>query len=207
MGWPRGDVISLGALFLALGVVGCGSRTGLGGPVGPAYRRDGGARDAAPSDGPRRVDGALPDLLVPRDRQGADACLPIAASKVQGNYKGGWKGTWSCPGDTPQSVSGSLSFNLTPAGSPDAFNVKGSMSGVVDPGVPFSAGITGSMGCTALAGNLPKIVVGSGGLIYELSGTMVGTFQASPQGFAAGSWKAKEVGGSCGASGSWFAYK
>ena len=67
--------------------------------------------------------------------------------------------------------------------------------------------ILASVHLTALAGNLPKIVVGSGGLIYELSGTMVGTFQASPQGFAAGSWKAKEVGGSCGASGSWFAYK
>jgi hypothetical protein len=101
------------------------------------------------------------------------------------------------------SVSGKLFFSLTPAGSPDSFKVQGSMDGFVDPGVPFGTSIQGSMGCTSLSAQLPEIVVGSGGIIYKLTGSMSGTFQAFPQGFPGGAWKASEENGACFATGSW----
>jgi len=181
----------------------CGGRTSLVGPPGQRY--DGRARDAS-LDGPHRRDGRPLDQRAPRDRQPIhDACLPIPASKVQGYYQGSWKGMWTCPGQQGQTVFGDLYFTLTPAGSPDSFNIKGSMTGYVDPGIPFSTQIIGSMNCTSLVGQLPKIVVGSGGIIYELTGSMTGTFHAYPQSLQNGLWKAQEKGGSCTASGSWYA--
>lgn len=148
------------------------------------------------------------DSRLPRDAPVGDSCLPIPAKAVQGSYAGKWKGTWSCPAiGQNMAVSGSLQFTLTPAGSPESFYVKGSMSGYVEPGIPFSSTITGTMGCTSLSASLPNIIIGSGGVIAQLKGAMTGVFTALPkQGFPSGSWNAQEKGGSCKAFGVWQAF-
>jgi len=205
----------LAALCL-LPLTACGGRSALGtagsGADGKPSRLDGSVRDA-----PRARDWRWPfdsrpprDLRPwPRDLAFKDACLPIPASQVQGSYVGGWKGSWKCPGQPGTTLSGDLSFYLTPAGSPDAFNVKGTMKGYVDPGFPFSSSITGTMGCTSLQASLPDIVVGSGGIVYKLTGQISGSFQAAPsRRFENGTWTAKQAGGggsSCKASGVWYA--
>lgn len=190
-------------------LVGCGGRSGLF-PWHNGYS-DGSPppkKDAAVTrDGFQRRDGRmLRDVRVPRDRATKDACLPIPAYQVQGSYTGNWEGIWKCSNQKGTTINGTLQFTLTPSGSPDSFKVKGGMKGMVLGGFPFYGDIQGTMGCTSLWASMPKIVVGSGGLIYELTGDMSGQFVAQPvRSFTSGSWTAKEVGGSgnCFAQGSW----
>jgi hypothetical protein len=206
-------------LLLALGAVlvaACGGRSALGTAGSwtdgkPSSKLDGGTRDAPRArDWRWPFDGRPPRDIrpQPRDRSVKDTCLPIPASQVTGSYVGGWKGSWKCPGQPWTSLSGDLSFKLTPAGSPDAFNVKGTMKGYVDPGFPFKSSITGTMGCTSLSAALPDIMVGSGGIMYQLTGQIAGYYQAYPtRRFPNGSWTAKQSasGSKCQASGSWYA--
>lgn len=140
------------------------------------------------------------------DRRVHDACLPIPSKSVQGSYSGTWKGKWTCPGAPAEGVNGKLSFTLSPATSPEQYKVQGSMSGSVVPVMTFKGSIAGTMGCTALAANLPDIKVSSGAIIYSLRGTMTGTYKYSPaaaRGFPNGAWTAKEQSGPCSAAGSW----
>lgn len=202
----RAALVVGGAVLL----LGCGGRSGLGTPPVPAL--DGGATVDARKDGPPRRDGPWlrdapywPDMRRPPDLMAKDSCLPIPASQVEGYYDGGWKGSWKCPGQPHTPVSGSLSFKLYAAGGPESFAIAGSMDGMVSPGIPFGSMIKGTMGCTSLNAQLPDILVGSGALMYKLTGTMVGAFQAVPQGFPSGQWKASEPNGACYASGSWYA--
>lgn len=187
----------MGAVTLALAVAAgaCGGRA----VPGDAAVSPGDADGGGPGDGPRAGDG--PPL--PRDQLVRDSCLPIPAKQVTGSYSGQWKGVLKCKGMPQTSISGTLGFTLTPAGSPEAFKVKGSMSGTVFGGLPFAGPISGAMGCTALTAGLPDIKVGSGALIYRLKGTLSGTLGSS--GFRSGSWTAKGEG--CTASGSWRANK
>ncbi len=200
----RGGLVLSGVLLL----VGCGGRSSLL----PGARQDGGTPSDAHTDGPQRRDGPYlrdapvwPDQRRPTDLLAKDSCLPIPSGQVEGYYEGGWKGTWKCQGQPHTSVSGVLSFKLYASGSPESFGVGGDMSGMVDPGVPFGSAIQGSMGCTSFSAQLPGIIVGSGGIMYKLVGSLVGVFQTSPPGFPSGQWKASEPGGSCYASGGWYA--
>ena len=200
--------VSVAALLLAA----CGGRSG------PGQNRlfsDGGAKGVKldrgktpPLDGRivHKEHGISVDAVQLRDRTIKDACLPIPAKQVQGSYKGTWKGTWFCPGLKGQPVYGGLTFKLSPAGSPDNFNMSGDMSGTVAPVMTFKASINGKMGCAALNAAMPDITVSSGAIIYSLTGTMNGLFSAKagqPHGFRNGSWKASEPKLKCSASGSW----
>ena len=188
-------------------LAGCGGLSGLSLSTGvPGSDGASPARDAAAVDGalPRPDAPRWPDQRVVPDRS---SCLPIPAWQVEGYYEGSWKGVWKCPGQSGTSVGGTLSFKLYAQTGPDSFGVAGDMSGTVSPGLPFGTMISGTMGCTALSADLPEIIVGSGAILTKLTGALVGTFQASPQGFPAGQWKAAEPGGKCQASGAWYAYR
>jgi len=200
----------LGLSIMAAVLCGCGGRTGLvgqgagGGADGGKVAWDvGGVADgrSATRDGAAAVDQG-----TPRDTRSRDACLPIPAKKVSDTYKGTWKGKWSCGGVKPESISGTLSFKLSPAGSPDNFNVSGSMTGTVVLGLTFKGSINGKMGCTSLSAAMPDITVGSGPVLYQLTGTMRGAFSKtgpSSHGFKGGTWTAKEPKLKCNASGTW----
>jgi len=198
----------LASLGLVLGACGGRSSTGVG-------RQDGRVLDkghVTTKDGPVWYDDAysVPDVYWPRDLVWQpDSCLPVASGQVQGYYAGTWQGTWSCSG-TSTSVSGKLAMTLMPAGSPSSFSVKGDMTGTVGPGFPFSGSVNGGMSCTSFSGTLPDIVIGSGAMIYKLTGSMLGTYAntTGQLGFTKGSWKATQAsGGSCYASGTWSAYR
>lgn len=184
----------------------CGARTGQL----PPWITDGGA---ARVDAPA-TDGWASDLLVRPDGPVADACLPIPAAQVQGQYTGSWKGTWHCPGMGQQPVNGTLSFYLNPSGGSNSFSVYGMMKGQVVGSpvpMPFETKVAGTMGCVALSADLPAVNVGTGGLIILLKGTMTGAFSAPPggkPGYTGGSWKAQEITAKpCTASGSWSAFQ
>ncbi|MCA9672893.1 MAG: hypothetical protein KC503_45190 [Myxococcales bacterium] len=182
--------------------VGCGARSGQrsahdsdGSPVPP---RDSGVRDNLLLDTPG----------PPLDMRRVDSCLPIPASQVQGTYAGKWTGTYRCPGQLSVTVNGELKFTLSPADTPDSFRVRGDMVGtVVSVGVPFATPIEGTMGCTALDAQLPRIAVGSGTEVFLGTGTLRGTFVASPRSFPNGSWRAQQSNSSCTASGTWSAFR
>ena len=199
---------ALFSLFALLLLAACGGRSG----PGQGYRD--GSKTWPPWDqgvlprdkGPHLDHPFVRDLTPIRDRTVKDACLPIPAKQVTGTYKGSWKGTWFCPGLKGESISGSLTFGLSPAGSPDNFNVSGKMNGTVAPVMAFTGSINGKMGCAALNAAMPDIKVSSGALIYQLTGTMNGLFTVkagSPHGFRNGTWKATEPKLKCNASGTW----
>jgi hypothetical protein len=201
----RATIVTCAALAaVTLLLAACGGRSvslpPWVGDGGPSY--DGASTDGVAADGPG-LDGRQP-----LDRRVHDACLPIPASQVKGNYSGSWKGTWKCHSSPAQTVSGTLYFTLSPAGAPESFDVVGAMSGYVQSGIPspLSSNIKGTMGCTALNASLPYIQVGSGAVMLTLTGTMRGTF--STQGFRNGTWTAKETKSQpCQASGTWQAKK
>lgn len=194
------------ALLILVGVLsmGCGARSGHvqgdGGWLPP--RRD----SAPPRDGVVPHDARPRDLPRPVDLFRPDSCLPIPASAVSGFYTGVWNGTNSCPGDPATPLSGTLSFELLPAGS-TSFSVRGKMNGIIQrggpggPGVPFFATIDGAMGCTALSAKLEVNVLGAA--TYQ--GTIAATFAATPsRGFPSGSWQVENVNGaSCKTAGIW----
>lgn len=184
---------SLLLLFLILSLAACGER-----PVRAPDDRDG---SMPPAD-----HGSMRDRIEPVDRRLRDACLPIPAKQVSGKYAGTWKGIWRCPGLKGEAVSGTLSFRLSPAGSPESFNVNGAMTGTVQPVMTFKGSIKGKMGCTALSASMPDITVSSGALIFNLTGAMRGAFSTkagSTHGFRNGTWQASEAKLKCDASGSW----
>jgi len=202
------------SLFILPGLLllSCGGRSGLGqlggvadsGAAEPGHDR--GVIVHKDAKGPPLDHAFLQDLPPIRDRTLKDACLPIPAKQVAGTYRGAWKGTWFCPGLKAQSVFGTLTFGLSPAGSPENFNVSGKMTGTVAPVMAFTGSIHGQMGCAALNAAMPDIKVSSGALIYKLTGTMNGLFTARaglPHGFRNGTWKANEPTVKCNASGTW----
>lgn len=171
---------------------------------------DGGVTDGAVKDGPWMAPDKTrpPDRKRPPDKLPRDSCLPLPSKSVQGSYGGSWKGVLKCPGLGGNSnISGSMQFTLSPASAPEAFTVKGSMSGTVTGYMPFTSSISGSMGCTQLLAALPDIKVGAGGVGWKGKGSMKGTFtvQKGTRLFRAGSWSAKETNSLCTAAGTWAA--
>jgi hypothetical protein len=174
-------------LALCLSMLGCGGRSTIG-AGGPAHRGPGG-------DG--------------------ESCVPIPASQVRGTYVGSWQGSIRCPEET--AVAGEVSFELVPAGEPDAFAVRGKLSGTVtDPAFPMQhihGEIEGTMGCTALSAELSAGVGGTEGPALPLEGRMTATFVADIEqtgvktaGFEQGSWNVAEPEfGACPGSGTWWA--
>jgi hypothetical protein len=172
-------------LVLVAWLAGCGGRSTIGGG-GPALPAPGG-------DG--------------------QSCLPIPATQVRGTYAGSWQGSIRCPEET--AVAGEVSFELVPAGEPDAFAVRGKLSGTVtDPAFPMqliSGEIEGTMGCTTLSAQLSAGVGGTEGPALPLEGRMTATLVAgtgpaggSVHGFEDGSWNVAEPEfGGCPGSGTW----
>jgi hypothetical protein len=198
----RTQITANATITLAIALAGCGGRSSLG-----WSGTDGGLADRTSP----RFDGGRPDTRaydVPMSRRDRAIplpdtwCLPVPAGKVQGTYTGAWTGTWSCSG-TATTISGELKLALSPAGAPTAFAVKGTMTGNISYGVPFSGSVGGTMGCSGLQATMPDIVVGSGAMMYKLTGSMQGTFfGGSVPGFSGG-WKAYDPATGCSASGSW----
>jgi hypothetical protein len=172
-------------LALCLSMIGCGGRSTIG-AGGPAPRGPGG-------DG--------------------QSCVPIPATQVQGTYTGSWQGSIRCAEAT--AVAGEVSFELVPAGEPDAFAVRGKLSGTVtDPAFPMQyihGEIEGTMGCTELSAELSAGVGGTEGPALPLEGRMTATLVAgtgpaggSMHGFEDGSWNVAEPEfGGCPGSGTW----
>lgn len=185
-----------------LALVGCDShRTIIYDDGGP------GAWDGSPGDVTRTRDGRrAPDRKGRPDKMPKDSCLPLPSKQVQGSYHGAWKGVINCPSfGGKSSISGTMQFSLSPAASPESFSVKGSMSGTAMGTMPFTSGISGTMGCVQLAASLPDIAVGVGSATLKGKGTMKGTFavQKGTRLFRAGTWQGKENSNLCSASGSW----
>ena len=161
--------------------------------------------DGALVDGQRRVpDHRLTrDRTRPPDKMPKDSCLPLPSKSVQGSYQG----TLKCPGVGNSPISGTMQFTLSPASAPEAFTVKGSMSGTVTGFMPFTSSISGSMGCTFLSAALPDIKVGAGGSGWKGKGALKGVFAVNKgkRIFRAGSWSAKETNSLCTAAGTWAA--
>ena len=170
---------------------------------------DGGrlSRDGAPADGRHITDGKrVPDRKRPPDKMKPDSCLPLPSKQVQGSYSGTWKGVLDCPKlGGKSSISGTVQFSLSPAVSPEAFTVKGTMTGTALGYMPFASSISGAMSCTTLVANLPDIKVGSGAALLKGKGTMRGIFAVNngTRLFRNGVWQGKEEFDLCTASGSW----
>jgi hypothetical protein len=192
-----------GIWIAALLLAGCGGRTT------PGWMVTDGGRDPdvrGKLDVGRR-DGRRKDVYRPLDKRSPDSCLPIPASQIAGGYTGAWSGTWYC-GSTAELIKGDLKLNLQPAGGPSSFAVEGALSGTVDPGFPISGSVSGKMVCTSFSGSIPDLIVGSGGLIYKLTGTLYGVYAAQTgvwSGFKNGTWKATDPSTSCYATGTWSA--
>jgi hypothetical protein len=208
----------LGALLFCALAAGCGGRSAIGTSI--PGQRDGGLwpdgvpvyRDARPwkkDVWPVKLDRAfVKDWTPPPDL----GCLPIPAGQATGTYQGAWKGTLSCPGMAQQTMSGTLKVSLSKIGGTSAsFNVKGSLEGQLDPGLPVAGSFSGKMTCTALSATVPSVTIGSGAIVYKLNGGINGTFAKTGTGtgwgFPGGVLEIKDSSLGCVASGSWYANK
>lgn len=140
---------------------------------------------------------------------GSDACLPIPASQVKGNYTGSWTGVYTYPGYAPWNISGTLSLDMKPVAGGKSFQVSGEMSGVADKIYLIKGPVKGTLGCSNLSVQMDRVSVTFYLVIpitYYMSGNLTGTFHApegAKQGFKDGTWSAQETGGSGAATGTW----
>lgn len=143
---------------------------------------------------------------------GSDACLPIPASQVKGKYAGTWSGVYDCPGSGKWNISGTLNLDMSPVAGGKSFQVSGEMSGVADKVYLIKGPVQGSLGCRALSAKMNRVSVTifilGFPVAYYMTGELQGTYKAdtgAKQGFKDGSWSARELNGSCSASGTWVA--